>query len=169
MAVAAKNPLPGLRARIHIAQKQMGMTDEEYRALLFGSTGKESTREMDQREMVRVLADFVRLGWQPTAPRNAPSPAVFPEGKRGLKPALPLSSWMKRPSNWNNPDKNAMYRKLYALICAHKWNWGYVRGVARNMFQAQKGDVVLEFLTGAELHALVSALQIAANRLQARR
>ncbi|MEO5341084.1 MAG: regulatory protein GemA [Magnetococcus sp. MYC-9] len=157
ISATARNPLSGLRAKIHIAKKQLGMTDDEYRALLLGNTGKESTREMSQREMVAVLSAFVRLGWQPVATTAAK--------------AVPAGRWMQRPSNWSEPSKNAMYRKLYALICAntaHGWNWGYVRGTAKNMFEKQKGDVVLEWLTGAELHALVSALQIAANRIQAR-
>lgn len=158
--------LSNLRARIHIAQKQLGMKDEEYRALLRANTGKESTREMTQAEMVAVLSDFVRLGWQPVPP--APTVTKAPS----VTKTPTVNRWMQRPSNWADPDKNAMYRKVYAMVCAHSaqgWNWGYVRGTAKKMFQARKGGVVvLEWLTGAELHALVSALQIASNRIQAR-
>jgi phage gp16-like protein len=156
----ARDPLTSLRARIHIAKKQMGRNDEEYRALLLGVTGKDSTSLMDRKEMERVLMEYVRLGWRP-----APPAAVAP----ATPAAAPASRWMQRPSNWGNPDKNPMYRKLYALICAHKeqgWSWGYVRGTAKKMFEAQKGEVVLEWLAGDELHSLVSALQIASNRLR---
>ncbi len=151
---AGRNPLANLQARIHLAKKQLGLTDEEYRLHLQASTGKTSSKGMNRREMDLVLLGFVKLGWQPTAPAVPAAPA---------KP-VPTGN-MRRPTNWDDPAKNPMYRKIYAMICANKWHWGYVRGTASRMFQARKGEhVVLEFLTGAELHALVSALQIAANR-----
>ncbi|MEO5363430.1 MAG: regulatory protein GemA [Magnetococcus sp. DMHC-8] len=153
-----KDPLISLRARVHIARKQLGLNEEEYRALLQGVTGKESSKGMSQKEMEQVLMECARLGWRPTAPAAAPASTATA--------TPPAGRWLRRPGNWDNPDKNPMYRKLYALICANGWNWGYVRGTAKKMFEAQKGDVVLEFLTGAELHSLVSALQIAANRRQ---
>ncbi len=155
---AKYNPLNTLRAKIHIAKKALGLNDGEYRALLEANTGKDSSGTMTKEEMMLVLTDLTRLGWKPTSTPN-PAPHTPPE-----------SRWLQRPSNWGLPSKNPSYRKLYALICANKqhgWNWGYVRGCAQKMFKARKSDevVVLEWLTGQELHAVVQTLQIHANRL----
>ncbi|MBF0215210.1 MAG: regulatory protein GemA [Magnetococcales bacterium] len=156
--------LSGLIAKIHIAKVQMGLTDDEYRALLQGQTGKESCKQMTGAELRAVMMECQRLGWRPTTP----GPHVPLQGE---VPSPEQVRRMARPSNWNDAGKNQMYRKIYAMICAnqaHGWSWGYVRGTARKMFERSRQDVVLEWLTLQELHSLVSALAIHSSRLARR-
>lgn len=61
-----KNPLRNNDlAQIHIAKKDLAMTDDTYRALLERITGKTSTKAMNISERVKVLNEFKRLGWSP--------------------------------------------------------------------------------------------------------
>jgi Protein of unknown function (DUF1018). len=61
------HPRRSLQTKIHIAKNQRGMTDSEYRDLLLGATGKESTKGMTVKEMSAVLNRFIELGWKPKA------------------------------------------------------------------------------------------------------
>ncbi len=57
-------------AKIHVAKKQLGMQDYDYRALLQRATGKVTAKLMTPHEHLKVLAEFERLGFRP-APRQA--------------------------------------------------------------------------------------------------
>jgi phage gp16-like protein len=61
-------------AKIHIAKKQLGMQDDDYRALLERTTGKVTARLMTPHEHLKVIAEFERLGFRAT-PAKAPRPA----------------------------------------------------------------------------------------------
>lgn len=63
-------------AKIHIAKKDLALDDARYRALLTRETGRGSAADLDAGERARVIAAFVKLGWQPrpkTAPHGAPA------------------------------------------------------------------------------------------------
>lgn len=151
--------------KIHIAKAQLGLSDDEYQAILLSVTGKASSKEMSGAELDAVLREMKRLGWQPAAPKPMAPPV-------GLEIKL-SAAWMSRPSDWDDIAKNPSYKKIYAMICANKshgWSWGYVRGTAKAMLAKSKSgaEVVLEFLDAKELHSLVSALAIHSYRLKGR-
>jgi len=58
-------------AMVHIAKKQLGLVDENYRAILVRLTGKDSSRDCSTEDLDRVLGEFKRLGWAPKAKPNA--------------------------------------------------------------------------------------------------
>ncbi|MEM9118484.1 MAG: regulatory protein GemA [Cyanobacteria bacterium P01_F01_bin.56] len=60
-----KDLAKGLLAKIHIAKKDLGLSDDEYRSLLEGCTGKRSCKGMSAPELNKVLARFRELGWVP--------------------------------------------------------------------------------------------------------
>ena len=170
-----------LIAQVHIAKQQLGLSDEQYRDLLARYTGKTSCLEMNIQELRVVIGGFQAMGWVPGVPKAsltrsqaAPTQATRTQAARTqataqatpTPQATPRIARLGRPTNWHDIAKNPMYRKLYALICANSgWSWQYVRGTAQHMFeQTKSGEVVLEWLTGQELHSLVSAMQIASNR-----
>jgi phage gp16-like protein len=142
-------------AKIHIAKKDLSMTDVQYREALQGHFGKRSAKELSNREANGLIDLFKRWGYKPKPARRTTS----------KKPGS------GKPSNWNEPGKIRMYKKLYAMICHnknHRWSWGYVRGTAQKMFEKQRDDVVLEWLTETELYKLVQTLQIRSNHLGSR-
>jgi Protein of unknown function (DUF1018) len=54
-----------LSAKIHIAQTQLDMTDEEYRDLLKSLTdGKESCKDCDELQLDNIMQAMIRLGFK---------------------------------------------------------------------------------------------------------
>ncbi|MFC3716827.1 gp16 family protein [Luteimonas soli] len=127
--------------RIHQAAKQLGMDDATYRALLQRVTGKASSGAMTHAERNAVLAEMARLGFKATS--NADRKRAYagqPSGDR--------KTW--RP----------MVRKVGALLADGKKPWSYAHEMAQRMFHVNR----VEWLNDHDLHKLVSALQIDANR-----
>lgn len=58
--MSARNPLI---AKIHVAKKQLALTDESYRDVLRKITGKESSSKMSDYELKAVIEEFNRLGF----------------------------------------------------------------------------------------------------------
>ncbi len=61
-------------AAIHVAKKQLGLDEETYRDLLTRVTGKNSSADMSPAERSSVLAEFRRLGFEPTPPATRVNP-----------------------------------------------------------------------------------------------
>lgn len=61
-----------LIAKVKIAQKQIGLSDADYRFLLQSSFGVSSCTDLDERGLVRLISHFRSKGWQekPTAGRG---------------------------------------------------------------------------------------------------
>ncbi|HYH19126.1 MAG TPA: regulatory protein GemA [Azospirillum sp.] len=51
---------------IHVAVKQLGMTDEDYRSLLFNIAGVRSSRDLDDSSFDAVMFRFHQLGFRST-------------------------------------------------------------------------------------------------------
>lgn len=51
-------------AIINIAKGQLGMAEDDYRALLLRITGKDSLRAMNERQIIDVLDEMKRLGFR---------------------------------------------------------------------------------------------------------
>jgi phage gp16-like protein len=58
----SRNPLI---AKLHIAKKQLGLDDASYRAVLVAATGKSSSKDMREAELLDALAAFKRQGFVP--------------------------------------------------------------------------------------------------------
>ena len=52
-------------AKIHVARKQLALSDENYRAILVRITGQDTSSGLNDRQVDDVLAEFRRLGWRP--------------------------------------------------------------------------------------------------------
>jgi len=50
---------------IHVAKTQLGLSDDEYRAVLEGATGKNSCYQMVGLEVKKAYDAFLRLGFKP--------------------------------------------------------------------------------------------------------
>jgi len=59
-------------AKIHVAKKELALTDDSYRDLLRRVTEMDSAKEMSAKQREAVLAEFRRLGWQDKAPKRRP-------------------------------------------------------------------------------------------------
>lgn len=125
--------------RIHAGKKALGMDDDTYRCLLERVTGKRSSADMTGTERNAVIAELVRLGFK----------ADDTKRRKGVFAGKP-----------KNVKDVPLLRKVEALLTDGKKPWSYAHAMAQQMFKRDR----IEFLRPDELHKLVSALQIDANK-----
>jgi len=72
-----------LIAKVKLAQKELGLVDDDYRAVLLDVTGRTSAADCSEAELVRVVERFKARGFQPKpaagrggSPRAADHPAA---------------------------------------------------------------------------------------------
>lgn len=65
-------------AIINIARVQLGLDEDDYRALLVRVTGVASLRAMSERQKIAVLDEFKRLGFRVKAGGHKLQPSVKP-------------------------------------------------------------------------------------------
>lgn len=61
-------PVQKLLAKIHIAKKQLGIEDDEYRDILQNATGKRSSALMDEREIIKAIRALLATYRDPYKP-----------------------------------------------------------------------------------------------------
>lgn len=68
-------PTPARRAmlaKLHLARKQLALTEDSYRDVLRRVTGLDSAAAMSEAQLDRALAEFKRLGFKPKSTSVAP-------------------------------------------------------------------------------------------------
>ncbi|WP_107878870.1 gp16 family protein [Neisseria animaloris] len=113
----------------------MGMCDDAYREMLVRLTGKNSCSLMDIGELERVVSEMKTKGFTPTS-----------------------KNYGHRPSRRQSADP--MMRKIEALLADGGLHWNYAHAMAKRMFKVDR----VEWLSDGNMHKLIAALQIAANR-----
>ena len=60
-------------AKLHIAKKELGLEDADYRVVLARVTGRDSGRDCTDQELHALIQEFTRLGWtrKKSSPRSA--------------------------------------------------------------------------------------------------
>ena len=102
-------------AKIKIAQKQLGMDDDSYRALLKRITGKDSATALTVMQQNQVLTEMERLGWKPKRssdqykkPTSRKLAMMWRDlhqaGHVSNKSKVALCSWVKNQTGKPNPD-----------------------------------------------------------------
>jgi phage gp16-like protein len=125
-------------AIIHIAKKQVAMTDEEYRDLL-GSVGVESSKNLNNKTFSIVINHFEQLGFKTKSKTRA-----------------------KRKVN-NLPNrKQPLMKKLEAIILDMDKSWAYVDSIAKSRFNVE----TTQWLEVQELQKLVQMMVIYQKRQQ---
>lgn len=79
----ARNPRQNLLAQIHIARKQLGFGEPEYRDLLVAATGKNTSSIMSPAELGLVIEAMVKAGFR-SAVKGAP------DGKKSARKVVRL-------------------------------------------------------------------------------
>lgn len=139
MTHRTSNPRQRQLRDIHVAKKQLGMDDDTYRALLQRVTGKTSSADMSGAERQAVIAEMLNLGFE------------LPDSEERRK------NYPGRPAN---VDQVPLLRKVEALLADAGRPWAYAHAMAHHMF----GITRVQWLRHNQLHSLVKALQIDANR-----
>lgn len=129
-------------AAIHvIATKRLHLDRETYVALLQRVGGVDSSGKLDGRGRAKVLDELRRLSGQ---------------GEQQMRNAVNLPD---APQNVRE-ETAGMVAKVGALLAELGKSWNYAHGTAKRMFKVQR----VEWLRPDQLHKLVAALQITANR-----
>jgi len=132
-----KDTRQALIAKLHIARQQLAMHDADYRSLLARIVpGSSSSTQLDQPQLVQVLAEMQRLGF-----------VAKPGPRHGKRP---------QPS----AGRQALMGKIEALLAEARRPWRYADAMARRMYATDKVD----WLDTQQLHKLVAALMIDARR-----
>ncbi len=97
-----------LLAKVHIAKKELGLNDEEYRSVLYQLFQKDSARDLNINELIRLVNTFIACGWKPRSKKR------LPKGKEKL------------------------LKKCWAICSDMALPYGYADGIAKNMFGIEK-------------------------------
>lgn len=119
------------QAKIHIARQQLGMTDEDYRALLSRVAGVTSSKQLTSRTLGGVLREFERLGFQP-------KPGNRTRGK---------------PHNFKRMP--AMIEKIEAQLADMGLPWSYADAIGKQMWGIERTAWVRD---EAKLRSMIAAL-----------
>ncbi len=126
-------------AVIHIAKAQVGMSEDEYRAML-GGVDVSSAKDLNNKTFSTIMKQFEQLGFK--------SKSKTRKGSR-------------RPSISNLPrSKRELMKKLEALILDQGKSWAYVDSIAKKRLGVDKA----QWLTADKLRKLVIMMQYQSNR-----
>ena len=67
-----KSNRKALLAKVHIAKKELGLSDEIYRAVLEEKYGVRSAKELKIFELIDLCRHFEKLGWKSKPPKGKP-------------------------------------------------------------------------------------------------
>lgn len=71
-----------LIAKVKIAAKELGICDDDYRAILLRVTGKSSSTACSEHELVAIVEEFKRQGWQATPKKAVTRAADHPAANK---------------------------------------------------------------------------------------
>lgn len=118
-----------LIGKIKIAQKQLDMADDAYRAMLVRVTGKDSCAKMGVPELEKVVEEMKRMGFVPLAKSH------------GTRP-------------YRRSSADPMMRKIEALLASMALHWNYAHALAKRMY----GVARVEWLTDEHMRGVIAAL-----------
>lgn len=131
-------------AMIHVAKKQLGLADDEYRSLLLSVTGKTSSADLDWQGRKKLLDHFKKIGFK-----------VKAKTAGRARPAV-------------GADRTAMMGKVEALLADAGRSWSYADGVAKRLFATSSRVERIEFCDCPHLAKVIAALAYDAKRRAAK-
>ncbi len=108
-----------LLAKVHVAKKQLDLDDELYRTVLERVTGQRSAGELSDPQLVDVLDEFRRLGWQPSS-KDKPLPR---SSKPHVRKVWALWNALCRSGAVKNPSRGALraFVQRFAQVTDPEW------------------------------------------------
>lgn len=128
-------------AKIHIAKKELHLTDEAYRDILHLHFQVDSATKLSDRQCAALLTLLRAKGWQPKRPAKGKKPfAASPSGA----PA----------------QREPLLKKIEAHLTERKLPWNYAHAMAKRICQVDR----VEFCDVTGLWKLVAAFEYDAKR-----
>lgn len=114
-ATAQRRSASPLLAKVHIAKKDLRLSDEHYRDVLERITGKRSAAGLSDAQLIAVLKHFEGEGFKPkviagakAAPRSAPKPGRRPADHPVARKARALWISLHQLGVVENPSEAAL-------------------------------------------------------------
>jgi phage gp16-like protein len=73
------SPRKAMLAKLHLARKELALTEESYRDILRRITSQASAAALTDRQLDQVLAEFQRLGWKPRKGKGRTGSSAAPQ------------------------------------------------------------------------------------------
>ena len=153
-------------AKIHVAKKQLGLKEEEYRDMLRGNFGVDSSAYLSMEQLRAFLGLLAGVGFKARKRGDAPdilSKAAGPDGETALSPGE-----RERVEEYERSSRVRLLKKIEALL-AEKGRvegtdvpWGYAVAILKR--QTDGATTSLAGATAAELRGVVTALVRDAKR-----
>jgi phage gp16-like protein len=124
------------KALIHVAKTKLGLSEEDYRAVL-NSVGVTTSKDLNPLQFDEIMSRFESAGFQ-SSNRNA----------RRNRPPRPVAA------------KEKLMKKIGAILADTGLPWAYADGMARKMF----GLDSVRFCNETELWKVAAALSIYQKR-----
>jgi len=137
---AQDKPLRANLAKIHIAKKELGLTDESYRDILHLHFKVDSASKLNDRQCTVLLNHLKALGWKPKHPAKGKRPFKA----KGLAPL----------------GKEALLGKIEAHLAERKIHWNYAHAMAKRICKVDR----VEFCDAEQLRKLVAAFEYDSKR-----
>jgi phage gp16-like protein len=134
-------------AKVKLAQKQLGVADDDYRALLARVTGKRSAADLTETELGAVIAEFTRMGFKPVVGGVGKSKSGLPA--RRVLAAHPSAK-----------KARAMWISLAQLGAVRDASEAALESFARRQLGVER----LAWSDGADVYRLIEALKAIATR-----
>ena len=106
-----------LLAKVHIATKDLGISESDYRGLLNREFGVHSAADLSTDEMERLLGHFAARGWRPM--RGGPR-KTSPASRRRRKQASALQARARKIFSQLEDSDERRLRGLCEKICGSK-------------------------------------------------
>ncbi len=129
-------PTRAQHAKFNIARKELGMTEPQYRDMLFDLFGVESTKKLSYGQAEAFLKHLQRLGWKPK-----------PSKRKHKKPTVAASV-------------QPLINKVEALLAEAKRPWSYADAMAKRMYGVDQ----VAWLNPKRLRGIIAALTNDAKR-----
>jgi phage gp16-like protein len=94
-------------AKIHVAKKQLGLSDDDYRQIMMQETGHDSAADCSEAELERVIGRLQAQGFKPL-PKAGPGAAQRPAQHPMAKKARALWISLYHLSAVRSPDEKAL-------------------------------------------------------------
>ncbi|MFN7400337.1 MAG: regulatory protein GemA [Sandaracinobacter sp.] len=150
-------------AKVHLARKELGLAEADYRAVLYRVTRQDSAAALSDAELEAVIGEFKRLGWQqrPRAEFAANGGKSKSVPSSGSEPGRPAGRSVGRPADHPAARKA---RSLWISLA----QLGVVRDSRESALEAfarrQLGVDRLQWADQAQVYKLTEALKAMAER-----
>jgi len=108
-------------AKIHIAKKELQLSDDAYRDALRNVTGKESAAKLTDNQATRVLRYFESRGWKPKAQRSLPGLTLPRDGQSRKIQALWIT--MHKAGKVRNSSDKALLAMVKRVTGVDRLEW----------------------------------------------